>query len=133
MQNNAKVGGILSIISGAFGVLWLLIAIVCIVFLLAVSWESDIRYYNSDMPREFFTIMIVFYIILGVFYTLVGVLAIVGGVLALKKKHWGWALSGSIAGTLVFFPCGVPAIIFISMGKQEFNVQQHAAPTAIQG
>jgi hypothetical protein len=117
----------------AAGVLWLFVAILCIVLLVAVPRETDNNYYGSEPPEVFFTVMIVIYIIMGGFYTLVGVLAIVGGVFALKKKHWGWALAGSIAGTLVFFPCGVPAIIFIAMGKQEFKARQQPAATAIQG
>jgi hypothetical protein len=49
------------------------------------------------------------------------VLAIVGGAFALKKRHWPLALAGAIAGTITFFPCGIPAIIFVSLGKEEFS------------
>src|SRR4030042_4248835 len=132
MTNHAKVGGIFSIISGGFGVLWLLMAVFLIVILAAVTWETDYYYDGSESPEAFFAVMIVIYIIIGLFFTLVGVLAIVGGVLALKRKHWGWALAGSIAGTIVFFPCGVPAIIFVAMGKGEFKDKQQPAATAIQ-
>jgi hypothetical protein len=52
---------------------------------------------------------------------LIGALGIVGGVYAIKKKHWALALAGAIAGTVTFFPCGIPAIIFVSLGKEEFT------------
>jgi hypothetical protein len=51
-----------------------------------------------------------------------GIIAIVGGIYALNRKIWGLALAGSIcalvgpAGIL-----GIPAIIFVIMGKGEFK------------
>ena len=66
--------------------------------------------------------MTVFYSAIGLFYALVGVLGIVGGVFALKKNRWSLALAGAIAGTVTFFPCGIPAIIFVTLAKQEFSV-----------
>ena len=59
---------------------------------------------------------------------IIGILAIVGGIFALKRKHWGLALAGAIGGTFTFFPCGIPAIIFISMSQQEFSAPEPAAP-----
>jgi hypothetical protein len=52
---------------------------------------------------------------------LVGALAIVGGIFVLKKQRWGWALAGAIAGNLLFPLCGIPAVIFTSLGKAEFK------------
>jgi len=51
-----------------------------------------------------------------------GVLAIVGGVFAMKKKKWGVALAGSIGSIIAFMPCGIASIIFVIMGKEEFQV-----------
>jgi hypothetical protein len=48
-----------------------------------------------------------------------GIVALVGGINALKRKRWGLALAGSILslpGVL-----GVLAIIFVSLGKKEFD------------
>jgi hypothetical protein len=79
------------------------------------------NYNYSGTEEGVFTIIAVVYIVIGICCAVVGALAIMGGVFALRKKHWGWALVGSIAGTLAFFPCGVPAIIFTAMGKPEFQ------------
>ncbi len=77
-------------------------------------------------PSEFLTIMTIFYAIIGLFFVLIGVLGIVGGVFALKKKRWGVALAGAIAGTVTFFPCGIPAIIFVVLAKPEFSAKKPA-------
>ncbi len=125
MQNNAKVGGILAIISGAFAVFYLVGACFSI-YMMRYMFSGISTPYASPPPSEFFNIMAIFYGAFGVFFMLVGVLAIVGGVFALKKKLWGLALAGAIAGTVVFFPCGIPAIIYVSMAKLEFSAQNPA-------
>jgi len=51
-----------------------------------------------------------------------GILAIVGGIFALKRQVWGLALTGSICA--LFGPwviLGLLAIIFVSLGKGEFD------------
>jgi hypothetical protein len=126
MQNHAKVGGVLSIIAGAFGILSLLFCICMAAMMLLMPGDfSGDHYYRSTSPDVTLAIIAAICIIMGIFHALVGVLAIVGGVFALRKKHWGWALAGAIGGTMTFFPCGIPAIIFIATGKPEF---QNAPP-----
>ena len=52
---------------------------------------------------------------------ILGIVAIVGGVYALKRRIWGLTLAGSICA--LFWPgfiLGILAIIFVSMGKNEF-------------
>ncbi len=120
-QNYAKVGGILSIVAGGLGCLS---ALVVIFIAVAVGFFSNSEVYYNDRyasPDNFFIIMMVIYAVLGVIGILVSVLAIVGGVYGIKKKNWGLALAGSIAGVLAFFPCGVVAVIFTAMGKPEFE------------
>jgi hypothetical protein len=77
--------------------------------------------YSPGPPQEFFTVMMIVYAAIGLFFALVGALAVVGGIFALKKKRWGLALAGAIAGTITFFPCGIAAVILVSMGQPEFN------------
>ncbi|MFO7773097.1 MAG: hypothetical protein R6V59_04050 [Dehalococcoidia bacterium] len=51
-----------------------------------------------------------------------GIIAIVGGAYALKRRVWGLALAGSIFA--LFGPwaiLGILAIIFVSLGKGEFE------------
>lgn len=130
MQNNAKVGGILSIVAGAFGLLWFLFFILIAVAVIFASQDYYNHYYStmgSDVAR---VVVAVIYFIMAILSALMGALAIVGGVFALRKRHWGWALAGSIASTLTFFPCGIPAIIFTAMGKPEFQSNAPQVPPA---
>ena len=56
---------------------------------------------------------------------ILGIVAIIGGIYALRRERWGLALAGAIcalvppAGIL-----GIPAIIFIILGKDEFKEYQ---------
>jgi len=50
-----------------------------------------------------------------------GVVAIVGGVYALKRRSWGLALAGSICSVITFALLGIPALIFVILGKDEFE------------
>jgi len=122
MGNNAKVGGILSIVSGGFGVLigcayagfiWL--------FNFMLTMPQTQYPMTPEFPQEMFLFMAIIYGGIGLILILIGVLGIVGGVFALKKKHWAMALAGAIAATITFFPCGIPAIIFVCLGKEEFT------------
>ena len=51
-----------------------------------------------------------------------GVIAIVGGIYALKRRVWGLALAGSICALIgPWFILGILAIIFVALGKGEFE------------
>lgn len=52
---------------------------------------------------------------------IVGIVAIIGGVYALKRRSWGFALGGSICALFCVFFLGIPAIIFVILGKGEFH------------
>jgi hypothetical protein len=121
-HNYAKVGGILSIVAGGLGCFSALMIILAAV-LLGVFYNGnmyDFHYYDIA-PDNLFIVMMVVYIIVGIIGVIISVLAIVGGVYGIKKKAWGLALAGSIAGVLTFFPCGIVAVIFTSLGKPEFE------------
>jgi len=119
-HNYAKVGGILSIVAGAFGILSLLAGIGFIVFLFAGYNTWDYRGYDSYGWNGYGFIFI-FIIAMCLIHAILGALAITGGVFGIRKKAWGLALAGSIAGVLTFFPCGVVAVIFTALGKPEFE------------
>ena len=123
MGNNAKVGGILSIVSGGLGVLLgccYILGIWMFNFMIT-SMPQPYGPMEPEFPTEFFQIFWIIYAGIGLILALIGALAIVGGIFALKRKHWGWALAGAIAGNIVFYPCGIPAIIFVCLGKEEFT------------
>jgi hypothetical protein len=130
MQNYARVGGILSIVAGGFGVLWVIAAVLIIIATFVVYNEP---YYDVAPSTDVLLIAILFYAFMGLLFLAAGVLAIVGGVFALRKKVWGLALTGAIAGTIAFFPCGIPAIIFTSLGRKEFNNKEPPAPAVVNG
>ena len=52
---------------------------------------------------------------------ILGIVAIVGGVYALRRRIWGLALAGSICALIGPWLLGIPAIIFVAMGKNEFE------------
>lgn len=117
MQYKSQIAGILTIIAGGFGILWLVGAWVGIY---TGMYMFSTPYYG-DLPREFFTMMNAMYLSYGIFGAVLGILGIIGGIFALKSRHWGWALAGAIAGVITFFPTGVAAIILLSMGRAEFS------------
>jgi hypothetical protein len=53
---------------------------------------------------------------------ILGIVAILGGIYALMRRIWGLALAGSICALIgPWFILGILAIIFVSLGKREFN------------
>jgi uncharacterized membrane protein HdeD (DUF308 family) len=121
MGNNAKVGGILSIVSGAFGILLGAVYVLMIFMFNFMITSISQQPMDPEFPQLFFQTMAIVYGAIGFFLALIGALAIVGGAFALKRKNWPLALAGAIAGTVTFFPCGIPAVIFVSLGKEEFS------------
>jgi hypothetical protein len=71
-----------------------------------------------QMPHLFFPGM---GLALGITIAVIGVLAIVGGIFALKNKVWGLALAGSIGAVLTGRLLGVLALIFIVLGRKDFE------------
>jgi hypothetical protein len=52
---------------------------------------------------------------------IIAIIAIVGGIYALKRRIWGLALAGTICSLLCIWILGIPAIIFVILGKNEFK------------
>ena len=120
MQNNARIGGVLAIIAGAFGIFWLIGLVFFMLVFYLMPYDS-FNSYEPMMPNDFLTFFLVINVVIGGVFTLAGVLAIIGGIFSIRRNNWGLALAGAIAGTVTFFPCGVPALIFIAIGRNEFE------------
>ena len=59
---------------------------------------------------------------IGVPLLVFGIIAIIGGVHALRRRTWGLALAGSICALVgPWFVLGILAIIFVAIGKGEFE------------
>jgi len=94
--------GILCIIAGAIAT----IAGIVIAVVGSIGWFFGIPWISA----------------IGAPLIILGIIAIVGGSCALRRRVWGLALVGSICallppGTLL----GILAIIFVSLGKGEFE------------
>ncbi len=57
---------------------------------------------------------------IGIPLIIIGAISIIGGIFAIRRKLWGLALAGAIV-SLSDFVLGILAIIFVSMGKNEFS------------
>ena len=129
-MQKATVGGILSIISGAFGLLTGLFSLIYVVlFSFMFNTLEEGPSYTASGAEPF---LLIFWLIFGftfLYYFALGALAVVGGICAIKKKAWGWALAGAIAGSMAFYYVGIAAVVLVAMSKPEFN--KPAMPTAV--
>ena len=98
--------GILCIIAGAIGVIH------CIVVVVFGSIIGAFFGFEVVWGWSTFAIPLI----------ISGIIAIIGGVYALRRKVWGLALAGSICALLgPGAILGILAIIFVSLGKGEFE------------
>ena len=101
--------GILSIIAGAIGVIaGIVVTVVSGIggMFIGLGWLVGLGWLGA----------------IGAALIVLGIIAIVGGSCALRRRVWGLALAGSICA--LFGPwviLGVLAIIFVSLGKGEFE------------
>jgi hypothetical protein len=126
MQNKSQMAGILSIVSGALGVVGFLAMIALIFFMRYVLTSPAFGFGPSD--REALVIVTVIYGITGVILLVLGAVGIVGGVYALKRRLWGLALAGAICGILTFLPTGIIATIFTAQAQKEFSSVNQPPP-----
>jgi hypothetical protein len=131
MTNNARVGGILSIVAGGLGAIG---ALVGLLFAILVGVFGGGRYYGYDgyygASGDWPMVFAVFIGVWSFIGLVLSILAIIGGSYGIRKKSWGLALMGAIASVLTFFPCGVAAIVFTVMGRLEFPQNAPTAPPA---
>jgi hypothetical protein len=128
MQNRwAMVGGILSVVSGAFGILG---GLAMVLFGALFGWLitlGDSYSYNTS-PEELATVFAIMYGVMGAGLIILSILALIGGIFAIRRKAWGLALAGAIAAVMVFFPIGVVSVVFISMARLEFLAAATSTP-----
>lgn len=124
MGKKSVISGILSIISGVFG----LIGAGSMLFLIRIvnrAFETDFMF-----PYRFEGFVSLMYGTTGVVLALLSILCIVGGIYAIMKKYWGLGLAAAIASIIAFFPCGIAAVVLIALGKEEYNRPAAVPPGA---
>ena len=104
------IGGILNILSGLLG-------IVGIISYSVGFGDPGSGIGKGDMPP--FVPSIIFG--MSIPAIVIAILAVVGGIFALLRKRWGWSLAGSIAATLSLILIGIPAVVLITLSKDEFS------------
>lgn len=131
-------GGILSIVAGAFliisGVLvavlllgptyggmivfdyiadiWMWFLLPLLPLLLPFLREGSLGFLGFDL----FT----FIAIIGGFVGVLGIIALAGGISSIRRKSFSLSLAGAICA-LPLVPLGIVAVIFITLGKREFE------------
>ena len=116
----ATTAGVLNIVAGCLSGLGALgIIIVIILFDTLSPWIMETMP-PADVPFVMPILMPILVFVL-VFYTVAAVFPIIGGIYALQRRHWGWALAGSIITIFRMFILGVLATIFVAMAKDEFE------------
>ena len=105
--------GVLSIIAGAIN---LFIGIILVSVTHYNVWEYPLRF-RDFMRFERLGLA------LGIIVIILAIVAIVGGILAILRRIWGISLAGAICSLVphASIVLGIPALIFISMSKDEFD------------
>jgi len=103
------IGGILTIISGALGILG------TISYAIGLG-DVGSGFGKGDMPP--FVPSIIFG--MPIPSLIIALLALVGGIFAIRRKNWRWSIAGSIAAALSLILLGIPAIVLIAISKDEF-------------
>ena len=125
-------GGILSIIAGvptATGGIILALLATGVASLGAVFWMIPGMENVPVLPGILGGVGI-FLALIAILPIGVGAVAIAGGVYALKRRKWGLALAGTICALLTVTVLGIPALIFVVLGKDEFEASPVLAVTA---
>jgi hypothetical protein len=114
------VAGILDIVSGSVGVLMGLFMALHLHGARAVQGVQKFGGHAGGFPGmpPFFPGM---GLALGITLMVLGVLAIIGGIFSLRVKNWGLALAGAIGAVITGRLLGVLALIFIVLGKKDFQ------------
>ncbi len=112
----ALAGGVLSIIAGA-------LSVAAGLFLLVLGGTLSGILATPDMPDLLHLVPFPIFGGFAVPLFILGSVAIVGGAYAVRRRNWPLALAGAIC---TLFPphvgiLGVLAIVFIVMGKNEFD------------
>ena len=119
-------GGILSIIVGVFeligGIVWAVLFITGLAILKSLPFSGFPGYpglpYGGGFGLE---VIAPWLLIIGIVLAVLGIVAIVGGISAIRRGKFGLSLAGAICALLPINILGILAVIFVSLGKREFE------------
>jgi len=104
--------GILNIITGVIGLTGAFTA-----FFVFFAMTVTLDIYLPVFP-EFVAGVVLAVAIISLLFSL---LIMVSGIFATQRKYWGLVLAGSIAAVLGLFFLGIPALILVSLSRDEFD------------
>jgi len=110
--------GVLSIIAGTIAAVIGFI-IVFLIWLGGAFLEFFLKI--ASEPHQEIPVVASFETGIFIVILIIAALAIVGGIYALRRRIWGLALAGSICALFPLVIPGILAIIFVSLGKREFE------------
>ncbi len=107
-----RIAGYLLVITGSIAILGMLL----MTFILwALAQGMAVGYAEpGNAPLALILIM-------GLLFTIPGIIAVLGGVNALRRRRWGLALAGAIGACFYFNVLGIPALVLVLLGKNEFS------------
>ena len=114
------VTGILDIVAGAFSLVGLTLLIMGIAFFMITSATGGLNL-PGRLPMSVPMGPAALLVAIALPLLIADVLAIIGGIYAIRRKKWGWALTGSIAALFAAWPLGIAAIVFTVMSQKEFE------------
>ncbi len=115
----STVGGILILIVGGIDALAFLGTLLAAILLNSLSSFMDyVEAQIYPVTLDFFSALMIG---LAVFFAVVAIVAILGGISALQRKRWGLALAGAIVSVFGTWFLGIPAVVFIAIGRDEFK------------
>jgi hypothetical protein len=120
-------GGILSIVAGIYLTVIGVSVVVGMMLPSAVAIlpSGAVRVWYQFIATSVFFPFIVFcpyyqWGIIGGCFSILGIVAIIGGISAIRRWRFGLSLAGAICA-LPAVILGIPAVIFVALGKREFN------------
>ena len=127
--------GIMTIITGAMGIaggIFLFLLSGMMGALGGVDWSQWVDKWSGEwwgpgaadipgMMGEVIDIGTTVFLIGGIVVLVFGIIALCGGINAIKRRRWGLSLAGSILSLFIMPILGILAIIFVSLGKGEFE------------
>jgi hypothetical protein len=115
MERTSKptTAGILNIITGALGILGAFFYMLGFGVFSSMMGSPELAGVPGFVPGIILA--------MGIPILLISVLALVGGIFGVQRKHWGWALAGSIAAIIAFLPLGIASTVFTAQSKGEFE------------